>query len=182
MRTGKCFTLPTCDLSKYPNKVTVHRDSLSHGMLPLVGRHNDISTNTMWLSFHKNTDEDLTSWLSILWEKVSCRQGFDMIGTYLPTTRSFFPISSFRIDDSRVGTAESAREDIGGDKHTLPESRYDIRNKARDSGIASYKKSTTDMVYSSQAHLDIEVSHNYAAQCSRSDDLAFVKCNCTSLV
>lgn len=142
MRTCKCFTLPTCDLSKYPNKVTVHRDSLSHGMLPLVGRHSDISTNTMWLSFHKNTDEDLTSWLSILWEKVSCRQGFDMIGTYLPTTRSFFPISSFRIDDSRVGTAESAREDIGGDKHTLPESRYDIRNKARDSGIASYKKST----------------------------------------
>lgn len=63
----------TCDLSKYPNRVTVHKDSLSHGMLPLVGRHRDISANTTWLSFHKKTDEDLTSWLSILWAKVSYR-------------------------------------------------------------------------------------------------------------
>lgn len=34
------------------------------------------------------------------------------LGTYLPTTRNFFPMSSFRIDDSRVGIAESTREDI----------------------------------------------------------------------
>jgi hypothetical protein len=32
--------------------------------------------------------------------------------THLPTTRNFFPISSFRIEHSRVGIAESTREDI----------------------------------------------------------------------
>jgi hypothetical protein len=124
----------TCDLSKYPNKVTVHRDSLSHGTPPLVGRHSDISANIMRLSFHKKTDEVLTSWLNILWEKVSYRttnKVSTLIGTYFPTMRSFFPISSFRIEDSRVGTAESAREDIGGNQASsiilTPESRYDIR-------------------------------------------------------
>ncbi|KAH8995717.1 hypothetical protein EDB92DRAFT_159015 [Lactarius akahatsu] len=61
----------TCDLSKYPNSVTVHLDSLSHGTLPLVGRHSETSADTICLSFHRKTDEDLTSWLSILGEKVS---------------------------------------------------------------------------------------------------------------
>ncbi|KAH9058820.1 hypothetical protein EDB87DRAFT_845113 [Lactarius vividus] len=122
----------TCNLSKYPNSVTVHLDSLSHGTPPLVGRHSEISADTICLSFHRKTDEDLTSWLSILGESEPRNDGqnFDLIGTYLPTTRSFFPTSSFRIDDSRVGTAESTREDIvigqaGGP--LLRKSRCDIR-------------------------------------------------------
>jgi hypothetical protein len=42
------------------------------------------------------------------------RRGYiDLIWeTHLPTTRNFFPISSFRIEHSRVGIAESTREDI----------------------------------------------------------------------
>lgn len=56
------------------------------------------------------------------------KQGFDLIGTYLPTTRSFLPISSFLIDDSRVGTAESAREDIGGNSSQYsPQSGISVR-------------------------------------------------------
>ena len=95
--------------------------------------------------------------------------------TYLPTTRNFFPTSSFRIDDSRVGTAESAREDI-----EVPLQRTQAGNlgttteKARDrSNPTVYRKYTIQ--------LDVEVSHNYAIHCTKCDDLAFVKCNRASL-
>ena len=95
--------------------------------------------------------------------------------TYLPTTRNFFPTSSFRIDDSRVGIAESAREDIEVPCNGLrPE--ISVRQPKRHVTGQIRPSITSTLV-----QLDVEVSHNYAIHCTKCDDLAFVKCNRASL-